>query len=102
MFAIVETGGKQYKITEGDVLKVEKLPQVEDGKIIFDKVLLINDGKKTQIGTPYLEGATVTADLVEEGRSKKVTVIHYKAKVRYRKVYGHRQPFTKVKVGKVA
>ncbi|HNZ55538.1 MAG TPA: 50S ribosomal protein L21 [Candidatus Paceibacterota bacterium] len=102
MFAIVETGGKQYKITEGDVLKVEKLPKPENGKIIFDKVLLINDGQKTQIGAPYLEGATVTVDFMEEGRGKKITVIHYKAKVRYRKVYGHRQPFTKVKVGKVA
>lgn len=102
MFAIVETGGKQYKVAVGDVLKVEKLPKPEDGKVVFDKVLLINDGAKTQIGKPYLEGATVTADFVEEGRNKKITVIHYKAKVRYRKVYGHRQPFTKIKVAKIA
>jgi len=102
MFAIVETGGKQYKVAAGDVLKVEKLPKPENGKIVFDKVLLINDEGSTQIGKPYLEGATVTADFIEEGKGKKVTVLHYKAKVRHRKVYGHRQPFTKVKVSKIS
>ncbi|MEI6494745.1 MAG: 50S ribosomal protein L21 [bacterium] len=101
-FAIVKTGGKQYKVQEGDVLNVEKLPVDDSGKIIFNEVLLIDDGKKTVVGKPFIEGATVEAELVEQGRAKKVVVIHYKAKVRFKKTYGHRQPFTKVKIGKVA
>jgi len=102
MFAIIETGGKQYKISEGQALKVEKLPKPENGQIIFDKVLLVDDGKETKVGHPYLEGVQVAADFVEEGRGKKITVIHYKAKVRYSKVRGHRQAYTKVKIAKVA
>lgn len=102
MFAIIETGGKQYKITEGQALKVEKLPKPENGQIVFDKVLLLDDGKETKIGSPYLDGVSVSADFVEEGRGKKITVIHYKAKVRHKKVRGHRQAFTKVKVAKIA
>ena len=110
MFAIIETGGKQYKVAEGDSLKVEKLPlaklgvNLADGKneITFDKVLLISDGDKTQIGTPYLDGVTVTAKFEEEGRAKKITVIKYKAKSRYRVKNGHRQPFTQVKIEKIA
>jgi len=83
-------------------LPVEKLPQPQDGKIIFDKVLLVSDDKGVKIGSPYIDGASIAADFVEEGRAKKITVIHYKAKVRYKKTYGHRQPFTKVKVVKIA
>jgi large subunit ribosomal protein L21 len=101
-FAIVKTGGKQYKVKEGDVLNVEKLSLGDNGKIIFNEVLLIDDGKKTTIGKPFIEGATVEAELVEHGRAKKVSVIHYKAKVRFKKNYGHRQPFTKVRISKVA
>lgn len=102
MFAIIETGGKQYKVAEGDVLSVEKLPKSkEEGKVVFDKVLMIDNDKDTQIGTPYLEGATVKADLIEEGKGKKVTVVHYKAKSRYKKTVGHRQLFSKVKITKI-
>lgn len=99
-FAVIETGGKQYKVAEGDVLNVEKLKGSSE-TIVFDKVLLIDDGKDTMIGTPYLEGATVTASKIEDGRADKVTVIKYKSKVRYKKVQGHRQPFTKVKIEKI-
>jgi len=108
MFAIVETGGKQYKVAEGDSLKVEKLPldklgiKPGEGKVIFDKVLLIADGDKVQIGTPYLEGAKVTAKFEKNDRAKKIVVIKYKAKVRHHKKAGHRQPYTQVKIEKIA
>ncbi len=102
MFAIIETGGKQYKVAEGDILAVEKLAEAKDkGEVIFDKVLMIANGEKVEIGTPYLEGATVTAKFEEEGRAKKIVVVKYKAKVRHHKKAGHRQPYTKVKIAKV-
>ncbi|NTV22194.1 MAG: 50S ribosomal protein L21 [Candidatus Yonathbacteria bacterium] len=102
-FAVIETGGKQYRIGEGQNLTVEKLPKAfKTGEtVVFDKVLLIDDGKTTKIGTPYLEGATVEAAFVEEGKAKKVTVIRYKAKSRYFKKRGHRQTYNKVTVSKI-
>jgi large subunit ribosomal protein L21 len=102
-FAIIKTGGKQYKVAEGTILKVEKL-LVEEGKeVVFDKVLLVSDEKGTdiQIGTPMLK-TKVTGKVLEQGRAKKIDVIHYKAKTRYKKKYGHRQPFTKVQIEKIA
>jgi len=102
MFAIIETGGKQYKVAQGDSLKVEKLDSAGKAEVTFDKVLLIADGDKVKVGTPYLEGATVTAKFEQEGRDKKVVVVHYKAKVREHKKAGHRQPFTQVKIEKIA
>lgn len=102
MFAIIETGGKQYKVAEGDLLQVEKLATAKtDGEVVFDKVLMIADGEKVQLGTPYLEGATVTAKFEAEGRNKKIVVVKYKAKVRHHKKAGHRQPFTKVSIAKI-
>ena len=103
-FAIIETGGKQYRVSEGDVITIEKLPEDfnQGDKIVFDKVLMTDDGKSAAIGTPYLAGAKVTTELVEQGRAKKVTVIRYKAKSRYFKKKGHRQPFMKVRVTKLA
>lgn len=102
MFAIIETGGKQYKVAEGDLLQVEKLAEAKaKGEVVFDKVLLVADGEKVQIGTPYLDGATVTAKFEAEGRDKKIVVVKYKAKVRHHKKAGHRQPFTKVKIAKI-
>ena len=99
--AIIETGGKQYVVTDGMSLTIEKLPESKGGKISFDKVLLVDDGSKTEVGSPYIKGASVSADHVEEGRDKKVVVIHYRQKSRYFKKRGHRQPFTKVKIIKL-
>lgn len=103
MFAVIETGGKQYLVKTGDTLKIEKLP-VEAGKdLVFDKVLLMgsDDGTEVTIGHPYLENATVGADVLEQGKGDKIRVVKYKRKVRYRRANGHRQLFTKVKIGAI-
>lgn len=103
MFAVIETGGKQYLVKSGEALKVEKLPVDVGGTIIFDKVLLVaeDDGTGVKLGTPYLEGATVEAVVELQGRSKKILVVKYKRKVRYKRTIGHRQAFTKVKIASV-
>lgn len=104
-FAVIETGGKQYKVSVGDTLKVEKIKgeYKEGDSITFDKVLLVDNGTDTtNIGTPYVDGAKVEASLVEIGRNAKVTVIKYKQKSRYFKKNGHRQPYFKVKIEKIA
>mgnify|MGYP001587005020 CR=1 FL=1 len=103
MYAVIETGGKQYLIKSGDTLKVEKL-NVEEGKEVkFDKVLLLakDDGTDVQIGRPYLAGTTITATVEKQGREKKMRVVKFKRKVRYKRVRGHRQDFTKVKIKKI-
>ena len=98
--AIIETGGKQYVVTQDSVLNIEKLDGVtEKGeKITFDKVLLTDDGSETKVGAPYVSGVKVSAELIEAGRDKKVTVIRYRQKSRYFKKKGHRQPYTKVRI----
>ena len=98
--AIIETGGKQYVVTQDSVLDVEKMTGVSEAgtKITFDKVLLTDDGKETKVGAPYIPGAKVSAELVEEGREKKVTVIHYRQKSRHFKKTGHRQPYATVRI----
>ena len=96
MFAIIKTGGKQYVVTPDKKLKIEKIASTEDKKVVFDKVLLFSDGGKVEIGKPYLKGIKVEAELIEEGRDKKVIVFKYKAKKRYKKKKGHRQPFSEV------
>ena len=103
-FAVIQTGGKQYKVSEGDIISIEKLPgeKKEGDAVSFDTVLLTDDGKETKIGTPAVSGATVSAEVVDAGRARKVTVIKYKAKSRYFKKRGHRQPFLKVKIKKIA
>jgi len=102
MFAVIKTGGKQYVVKEGDVLAVEKL-DVEAGKSVKLETLAIaeEDGSKLDLGTPSL-GEKVTAEVIEQGRAKKVDVVKYKPKVRYRRRVGHRQPFTKIKISKIA
>lgn len=101
-FAVIHTGGKQYKVEKGDTLRVEKLSDLTDGKVVFDKVLLVDDGTTTKVGAPYITGATVSATvLVEEGKGKKVLVIKYRPKSRYFKKNGHRQPFTEVKIDSI-
>ncbi len=98
-FAIIKTGGKQYKVSEGDVLSIEKLAESPKGnKVTFSEVLLVDRDGDVKIGAPMVAGAKVTAEVVDEGLGKKVSVIHYKAKVRHKKISGHRQPFTKVKI----
>lgn len=98
MYAVIETGGKQYRVCEGDVITIEKLKNAEiNDKVTFENVLLISKDGDTQVGTPYLD-ASVFGKVVENGKGKKVIVYKYKAKKNYRKKQGHRQPFTKVEI----
>ncbi len=99
-FAVIQTGGKQYKVSAGDTIRVEKLSgEFKKGdKITFDKVLLVDNGKDTTIGTPFINGAKVLATFEGAARAQKVTVIKYKQKSRYFKKNGHRQPYFKVKI----
>ncbi len=97
MYAVIETGGKQYRVQEGDVITVEKL-NAEAGQVVtFDKVLVLGEGKDVKVGTPYLDAA-VTGTVVENGKAQKVIIFKYKAKKDYRKKQGHRQPYTMVKI----
>jgi len=98
MHAIIETGGKQYKVQAGDVITIEKLKLDVGESHSFDKVLGIVDGDATVVGKPLVEGASVSASVMGEGKGKKVIVFKYKAKKGYRRKKGHRQPFTKVKI----
>ncbi len=99
-FAVIKTGGKQYKVSKGDSIKIEKLlgDYKEGDKVTFESVLLVDNGKDTTIGTPFIEGAKVEATIEEIGKLPTVTVIHYKQKSRYFKKNGHRQPYFKVKI----
>ena len=97
MYAVIETGGKQYKVNEGDFIYVEKL-DVEDGAAVtFDKVLLVG-GETVKVGAPYVKGATVTATVEKQGKARKIIVFKYKPKTTYHKKQGHRQPYTRVKI----
>ena len=100
MYAIIATGGKQYKVSEGDIIKVEKLGVAEGETVTFDQVLAVNNGTLA-IGTPTVAGATVEAKVVREGKDKKVIVYKYKNKTGYHKKNGHRQLFTQVKIEKI-
>ena len=102
MHAIIETGGKQYKVTEGDTLFIEKLEAEAGQAITFDKVLAILDGDKATFGTPVVEGASVEGKIVKNGKGKKIRIFKYNAKKGYRKRQGHRQPYTKVEIGKIS
>lgn len=97
MYAIVETGGKQYRVTKGDLIQVEKLEK-EKGKITLDKVLLIENDKETLVGAPYIEGAAVEAKVLDHGKGKKIIIYKYKAKKDYRRKQGHRQPYTEIEI----
>ncbi len=99
-FAVIKTGGKQYKVAAGDTLSIEKMKgeYAKGDELSFDKVLLVDNGKDTTIGTPYITGAKVDAEIVEIGRARKVMVVKYKQKSRYLRRNGHRQPFFKVKI----
>ncbi|HEY4506179.1 MAG TPA: 50S ribosomal protein L21 [Candidatus Paceibacterota bacterium] len=102
-FAIIKTGGKQYRVSEGDTIKVEKLSTKDKAlkpgdKIVFDEVLLFDNGNDTKLGGPTVSGVLVEGELVEEGRSKKITIIKFKNKTRYRRKKGHRQHYAKVRI----
>ncbi|MBR2459892.1 MAG: 50S ribosomal protein L21 [Clostridia bacterium] len=101
MFAVIETGGKQYKVSEGEVVFIEKIEGAADDSVKFDKVLAISDEGSFKVGAPYVEGATVTAKLVKQGKAKKIYVFKYKAKKNEKKKLGHRQPYTKVEIVKI-
>lgn len=102
MIAVIKTGGKQYLVKEGDELKIEKLDAKKDSDLSFEVLLLAEEeGDKIEIGTPTLSGASVQAKVLDEGRGKKVTIIKFKSKVRYRRKTGHRQPYSKIKIAKV-
>ncbi len=97
MYAIIETGGKQYRVQEGDVITVEKLDAAVGETVCFDHVLVLGEGEGIQVGTPYV-GTAVEGKVVEEGKGKKVIIFKYKAKKDYRKKQGHRQPYTMVEI----
>ena len=101
MYAVIETGGKQYRVQEGDVVTIEKLNVEAGDKVTFDKVLVLAEEGNLKVGAPYVEGAAVTGEVVENGKGKKVIIFKYKAKKDYRKKQGHRQPYTMVKIESV-
>jgi large subunit ribosomal protein L21 len=100
MYAIIATGGKQYKVSEGDVIRVEKLGVEAGSTYTFDQVLVVS-GDEVKVGDPTVAGATVEASVIEDGKAKKVIVYKYKRKTGYHKKQGHRQPYTKVKIEKI-
>ena len=100
MYAIIATGGKQYKVSEGDIITIEKLGVEAGQEVVFDQVLAVS-GDELKVGNPTVEGASVTASVVKEGRGKKVIVYKYKRKTGYHKKNGHRQAFTQVKIEKI-
>ena len=102
MNAIIVTGGKQYKVAEGDVVFIEKLPAEAGDQVVFDQVLAILDGDNAAIGTPVVSGAKVEAKVVKNGKGKKVRIFKYNPKKGYRKRQGHRQPYTKVEITKIS
>ena len=96
LYAVIETGGKQYRVSTGDAIYVEKLNVNEGDEIVFDRILLVSQDGKTQVGTPYVDGAKVVAKVAKHGKQKKIIVFKYKAKKNYRRKRGHRQPYTKL------
>ncbi len=101
MYAVIETGGKQYKVNEGDTVFVEKLAAEDGAEVVFDKVLVVGEGADVKVGAPTVDGAKVTAKVVKSGKSKKITVFTYKPKKNEKRKMGHRQPYTKVEIVKI-
>lgn len=101
MYAVVESGGKQYRVEEGATLRVERLPGEPGGSVTLDRVLLVSDGQTVTVGTPVVPGASVQARVLGHGRGRKVTVLKYRPKAHYRRKQGHRQGFTALRVEKI-
>ncbi len=101
MYAIIETGGKQYRVVEGDIVEVEKLPPEKGNEVIFERVLVLKDAEGLKAGQPYLEGCQVEGRVLHQGRARKIIVFKYKPKKNYRRKRGHRQPFTRVRIEKI-
>ena len=101
MFAIIETGGKQYKVNEGDIIFIEKLDVAEGDTVTFDRVMALSSEGGVKFGTPVVEGAKVTANVLKNGKAKKIYVFKYKAKKNEKKKIGHRQPYTKVQISSI-
>lgn len=102
MYAIIATGGKQYKVAEGEKVRVEKLEGEIGGKITLDRVLMLGEGTNVKIGRPTVEGASVEAEITDQARHKKIVVFKYKRRKNYRRKYGHRQPYTELKINSIA
>ncbi|MGI6621180.1 MAG: 50S ribosomal protein L21 [Bacillota bacterium] len=98
MYAIIETGGKQYKVSPGKIIRVEKIEGERGTGCVLDKVLVISDGESAKVGKPYIPGATVEGKIVRQGRARKILGFKYKPKTNYRKRYGHRQYFTEIRI----
>ena len=101
MYAIIETGGKQYCVNEGDVIFIEKLDVNENDSVKFDKIIAVSNDKGMNVGSPYVSGAEVNATVVKNGKNKKITVFTYKPKKGYSRKLGHRQPYTKVRIDSI-
>ena len=101
MYAVIEACGKQYKVTKGDVVFFEKLDVEEGKKVTFDKVVLVSDEGKVEVGAPYVKGIKVEGKVVAHGKGKKIIVFKYKPKKNYRRKQGHRQPYTKVEITEI-
>ena len=98
MYAVIKTGGKQYRVARGEEVKVEKLPGEVGDQVMFDQVLLASDGEKVQLGQPYIENSNVVGTITRQGKNRKIVVFKYKRRKGYRKKRGHRQPFTLVRI----
>jgi large subunit ribosomal protein L21 len=101
MYAIIQTGGKQYRVAEGDVIRCDAIGSEVGSDVTFDQVVLAGSGEDVRVGTPVLSGATVTGTVLRQAKDKKILVFHYKPKKRVRKLSGHRQPFAEVKITKI-
>ena len=101
MYAVIATGGKQYRVTEGDKIKIELLKEGKEG-IVFDKVLMISDGKETKVGSPFIPNAKVDAELIKRGRAKKVNILKFRRRKHHMKRMGHRQSYLEVKILKIS
>lgn len=102
MYAVIATGGKQYRVQKGDQIKVEKLAGEPGDKVVFDQVLLLADGEDVSIGTPYIDGSKVTGEVQEQARAKKIEIIKFKRRKHHMKHMGHRQHYTQVKITKIS